>query len=92
MLNTRLLNTQTLLFREESGWRIPGEERGTVCCPVPGSEPCFTEYLTAAAPGRSHLSTLYLSALWSGDLIGFDLPWIPFQLGQTPHFKLKLRV
>lgn len=43
----------------------------------------------AAAAGRSNLSTLYLSAFWSGDLIGFDRPWIPFQSGQTLHFKLK---
>ena len=49
----------------------------------------LAEGLTAAATGKSNLSTLYLSALWSGDLIGFDLPWIPFQLGQTLHFKLK---
>lgn len=70
----------------ETGLR---EEGGTLLA-FPGSEPSLAACFTAAATGRSNLSTLYLSALWSGDLIGFDLPWIPFQLGQTLHFKLKL--
>lgn len=67
----------------------PWVQGGHFCWTVAGSEPGLAVCLPAAATGRSNLSTLHLSALWSGDLIGFDRPWIPFQLGQTLHFKLK---
>jgi hypothetical protein len=93
MFKTCLLNTWVLSPRLGSYLNIDSplqEKGGTIWWLFTGSEPSFAECLTAAATGRSNLSTLYLSALWSGDLIGFDLPWIPFQLGQTLHFKLKL--
>lgn len=57
---------------------------------IPASVPLVVCLLHLDSHLLFFISTLYLSALWSGDLIGFDLPWIPFQLGQTPHFKLKL--
>lgn len=58
-----------LLHTEISPW----EKGGNIRWRFPGSEPSLAEGLPAAATGRSNLSTLYLSALWSGDLIGFDL-------------------
>lgn len=79
------LDRERMLHVETNPW----EKGGNICRSSPGSEPSLAQCCTAATTGRSNLSTLYLSALWSGDLIGFDLPWIPFQLGQTLRFKLK---
>lgn len=62
MLNTYLLNThasldqERMLHVEASPW----EKGGNIFGAFPGSESRPAECLTAAATGRSNLSTLYL--------------------------------
>lgn len=71
---------------------VPGEKEG-VAGPSLGQSPAVLCVLHSCCHWeKQFVNFIPSSALWSGDLIGFDLPRIPFQLGQTLHFKLKLEL